>query len=600
MIVTLSACLTGTADADVRCRSGATVADALAAAGLEAREVWHGRELVTPATRIDGPEVGHAARLTARPAAGAWSGRGARLVSVLGPDAGHSIAVDAPVALGSLTPGLRDPAVSAVHARATPRTGGLRLSDLASENGLARVDVWRRGRTVASLRLSPGGRVALGRTIVELRAGGPPPRAVGRRDPGTFERLLRVPGRARRHPRQADRSLAPPDPTALAESPRLGGESAALDTAADEWWDGAISVTGPRAVEAWRALVLARGRAPHGDRPEEPWLAWVPQADPLREPPCGIAEQGTAPTASDGLTSVHAREDRWEVAIDGQRSTLPPCHVSREAAEGLARAIARATPPPPVVPAWADLMPDRYPGIGATTRTPIGAWASDGAPWELPRGQPWTLLAVGTSAQPRASLLEIIAGACAWGEDPSSLRIVIVGDSREGPLARVRALPHVVHAASSRDALGALETAAALAGSGRLPLVLVDDAASLAPAAARALEGLMLGAGGTHPARVAIASPRTAGVYSPAALAGARWLVALDDAAPHHAADLVGAVPHAGPPARSRAWVRTAGAVREAFIARATATRTPPAWPGRGDPPPGEDLCASAAARWRS
>lgn len=608
MIVTLSACLTGTADADVRCRPDATVADALAAAGLGSREVWHGRELVLPATRIDSAEVGHAARLTARPAEPAWTHGGTRLVSVSGPDAGHAIPVAGPASLGSLTPGLRDPAVSAIHARAMPRAGGLTLRDAGSANGLARVERGSRGRTVRSLRLAPGERVIMGRTVLELRAEVPLNVTLTRRALAGLERVLRVAARmrSRRRP-QASPALTMPDPARQADAACRGeaaSRTAHEDGRSDEWWDGAITVAGPHALDAWRALVLARGRSPYGDAPAEPWLAWLPQADPAHEPPCILAAPGSAPPGTpapgnDGHVMVWAHADRWEVTIGALSASLPACHVSEPAADALARAAARDTPPLAIPPAWADLMP--APGAGllaAPPAVPLGVWTADGASWELPRGQPWTLLAVGTAAQRRASLLEIVAGACAWAEAPPALRIVLVGACDDGPLARVAALPHVVQTAAPSDALGALEAAAVLSRTGDAPLIIVDDAAALAPEAARALESLVMNARGTHPARIAITSSRTAGVYSPAALACAQWLVAIDDASPQHAADLVGLVPQARPRARSRAWVRTAGAVREVLVAAATATRTPPAWRGRDDPAPGESVCAAAALRW--
>jgi len=620
VIVTISACLTGSAEADISCGTDATIADALAAAGVPPREVWHGERRVAPHARIDSAEVGHAALLTALPDASAWGWNGPRLVSVAGPDAGHEVRVAGPAVLGCSTPGFRDASVSARHARVVPTATGARLLDLGSVNGLTRVESGRRGRTAGFARLANGDRVAVGRAVVEFRTDAPQRAPLAQ---GMLSRLgaafwsrfaTAATGRAHDHAHAAGPTapdltvpdLTVPDPTAPAERARarflhLEPEARAARRTEPQWWGGGVMVSGPKALEAWRAVVLARGIAPSDARPDESWLRWLPNdASPACRLADGDAVDGGPVDGGpvDGGAALEARDEEWELRVGDSTVTLDPCHVSRAAAERLARAVARAGSPPTWPPRWADLCLE--PSREGSTPAPmqVGVWSASGEPWIVPR-RAWTLLAVGSTSRSRGALMEIIAGTSAWSEPPDMLRLFVVGDIERGALQRIARLDHVAVAATPREARTAFEAAAALARSGGRPLVIVDDADALARDAAEALDRLLLGGPGAPPCRAAVASSRSSGVYSAATLAAAEWLVALDDAEPQHASDLTGAASPGTSLSRGHAWVRHAGELREARIADAIATATPPAWPGRGDPPPGTWLCDAAIQRWR-
>jgi ribosome-associated protein YbcJ (S4-like RNA binding protein) len=142
-----------------------------------------------------------AAALVRDAAAGAAAPAGLHLVVLTGPSAGARHPLRAVLTLGrggAASIVLPDPAASRVHARLTLGTGGARIEDLRSKNGV-RVNGVRIDRRPVHVRA--GDELTIGETLVALAEGAPcgaatragsAPRPRGRRAPLAIAALLAV------------------------------------------------------------------------------------------------------------------------------------------------------------------------------------------------------------------------------------------------------------------------------------------------------------------------------------------------------------------------------------------------------------------------
>lgn len=250
MHLTIDRSLTDTHDVEIDAAMGARVSEVLD--GNTSKRAWCGSTLLDPAHEVGIHPLLHGARLRDGPGPHTTAPSGLHLAAIAGPDAGIVIEIDGRVAVGS-APGrheIRDDAIDPTHVLVGPAAGAaLACTDAGSTNGTGwwRYDGqrwWWSGRR-RRFTARQGDILTAGNTALQVRGAASTSR---HRDPPRF---LFAAGR-----------LLAPQP--WLPSPPWSGLP---DPTGAAGWTGPVWVTGSRAREAARAVILARGRRPRLLRP---------------------------------------------------------------------------------------------------------------------------------------------------------------------------------------------------------------------------------------------------------------------------------------------------------------------------------------------
>ncbi|WP_084104936.1 FtsK/SpoIIIE domain-containing protein [Demequina sp. NBRC 110056] len=451
--------------ADVDVRPGAPASALLSLAG--AAELWCGTRRLDADHPAGTPPLVHGARLTDGPrrAPCASPAPGVPVLRVAeGPDAGASVAIAPEGVTVGRDPGcdltIDDPAVSAVHALVT---GGARprVRDAGSTNGvgrsLGRGRAWpRRGR-----RVREGERFTVGRSVLVVER--PLPAGTNRSADARAEQ-------------------APPSRRAgVAWGSVVAGATAGITLAAltGRWYLAAVGLAAPATMavvsrwrsrdpveaQAWepprgaiaiigddrwargyvRAVAIARGRAPAGDRWSEPWMRWLAPA--RDDEPLVHVEPGASPPSWCRTHVEVGPRGRVEAGVGG--TDLPPLALSESTADALARAAA-ALASPPVLPddvRWADLQPAHHRSRSRAGRprslvVTLGAGEDGPVRLDLDRYGPHLLVA-GTTGAGKSIALELIVAALAYAHPPKDLAVAIADFKGGAGLRSCLALPHL-------------------------------------------------------------------------------------------------------------------------------------------------------------
>lgn len=547
--LTIDRSLTDTHDVDLEAAIGTSLAEVVD--GVTSKRAWCGSTLLDPSHQVGTYPLVHGARLRDGPGPHTAALPGWHLAAIAGPDAGALIGVDAPVTVGSAQGpcGIRDDAMDAAHLRVAPTRGGaIACRDLASTNGTG---WWRRDGERwwwwgfrRRFTAHEGDILSVGNTALQVRRGDGPP------GPGLARPALVV-GRVRAAlpwtPTPAWDGL--PDPTTVAA------------------WTGPVTIAGPHAHAAARAVILARGRRPPAPAPfDEDWLRWLPAA---RASDGQIRCVSSAPGPEQASLDAHATQCR----VPGTVDTAPrlPIAVSQHRADDVARRLAStAAVAWPHAVRWADVdRPRTQSRQMAPLSVALGAVCA-------PRMEPWLvtldertphLLVAGAPRSGASTLLATLVGGLTYHYDPQRLSVVLIGSGTDGPLAPCGGIPHVRVVAPRADgdeAVVALEAAAAQArwrrealhasgkpdwraweASSQAParlLVVIDDfdlTAGRSRVAAATLEALANSSVfvGVH---VALATHRPAGAITPVLRASCAHTVALQCASESDSLGVIG------------------------------------------------------------
>lgn len=559
MRITIDRSLTDTHDVELEAVAGASLSEVLE--GNTSKRAWCGSTLLEPSHDVGTYPLLHGARLRDGPGPLTTRVPGLHLAAIAGPDAGIVIEVDDLVTVGS-APGrhqIRDDAMDPSHVLVRPVGGdALECRDLGSTNGSGwwRQDGerwWWSGRR-RRFTARQGDIITLGSTALQVRGAGvaAPFRGLRRLPLAAAQLLAALPWT----PVPAWPGL--PDPTVVAG------------------WTGSVVITGPRAREAARAVILARGRRPPRPPPlDEDWLRWLPE--PLAsDGPIHCGPSVRVP----GETTLEADTTACLVRQAAAVKSALPVAVSLPTADALARSLAgAATVPWPHAVRWADVdEPRSHTQDVADLSVTMGTICSpDREPWIIVlNAHTPHLVASGASKTGASTLLATLVSGLAHHYTSRRLRMILVGSAADGPLTPCATLPHVTIATSSAgddDAGRALDAAAQEArerraallasrmpdwvtweASGEAPgrlLVVVDDfdlATGRSRAAAAAIDALAAPSlyVGVH---VALATHRPAGAITPALRTSCGHAIALRSASESDSLGVIG-VPDAATLAR--------------------------------------------------
>jgi hypothetical protein len=488
-------------------------------------------------------------------------------------------------AIGSAFPAavVRDDAIDAHHVTVWATPGGsLRVKDHGSVNGTGVWSLrggsltWRGHRRSTSVRV--GDVIAIGRTLLEARQGGPPQHAgpTGRESPASTHAPLSL------GPTAAERAhegifavlarIACWASHSLGWGDREGHDEAANlrafpDPTRPHGWSGPVAIGGSHSVDLARAVILARGRRPPLPMPmDEPWLSWLPPA---------LAGDGPIRIGSDSLTRS---EDGWTILTAGTvRTTLrvgavtmtgPAVHVKRDTADALARRRAGFLPThPPLTVRWADAaaLEARPAASNGSLEVVTGVRVQDPAvPWTiaLGHGLPHTVIA-GEVGSGKTTLLATLAGALAIGMSPEELELVFLCAGAAGPLEPYMDLPHVTAAAEHVLPRSALRILDALSPRDGFTVVIADDLDALGPdgrAVTARLEAIASHSGSRR-VHVVIATRRPTAVLTPTLRAATSTAIALRTDSESDSVEIIGSASAARLPvdATGMAIVRTGG-----------------------------------------
>jgi len=216
---------------------------------------------------------------------------------------------------------------------------------------------------------------------------------------------------------------------------------------------GSVAVTGPAtiATATARAILLARGTRPAATDWDEPWMRWLPRAEP-GEAILIVPDGQSAPSWARCV--VDARTHSTQVRVGTVVVDYHPCWVSAHAAESVARTIASRTQSRalPREVGWADLAMTNTHQIGRAPvfATAMGVGADGVVSVDLDIHGPHLLIA-GTTGAGKSALLETFVLGLAHRVPPTKLNIALIDFKGGAGLRHCMELPHVVGALTDLD-----------------------------------------------------------------------------------------------------------------------------------------------------
>lgn len=243
------------------------------------------------------------------------------------------------------------------------------------------------------------------------------------------------------------------DPCPHAEADSVGAAGPDSIGALKRVPTGSIAVTGPStiATATARAILLARQTRPATSDWEEPWMRWLPRADP-GDAVLVVPEGQDAPSWA--RTVVDARTHSTQVRAGTVVVDYHPCWVSAQAAESVARIIAsraqsRALPREV---GWADVATTstHHTGGAPAFATAVGVGADGAVSIDLDTHGPHLLVA-GTTGAGKSALLETFVLGLAHRVPPTKLNIALIDFKGGAGLRHCMDLPHVVGSLTDLD-----------------------------------------------------------------------------------------------------------------------------------------------------